>query len=72
MIEATFDIFAGGPQKDPVWLESVAGLSHARERMEQIAQKTPGQYFVFSIGSHSILAQIETFKTPELSKTKTA
>jgi hypothetical protein len=72
MTEPTFDIFAGGPEKDPVWVEAVQGLSDALERMEQIAQKTPGQYFVFSIGSHAILARTETFKKPELSKIKTA
>ena len=72
IIEPTFDVFAGGPEKDPVWVEAVPGLSNARERMEQIARKTPGQYSVFSIGSHAILGRAEIFKKPELSKTKTA
>ena len=61
MPEATFDIFSGVPDKDPMWLEAVEGLSNARERMEEIATIIPGQYFVFSIGTHTPLAQIETF-----------
>ena len=69
--EPTFDIFADAPEKDPVWVEAVQELPSARERMEQIAQKTPGQYFVFFTGSHSILARTETFKKPQLSKAKT-
>jgi hypothetical protein len=59
--EPIFDIFRGGPSdKDAVWIESVEGLSSARERMQQIAVVTPGQYFVFSRSSHYILARIDT------------
>jgi hypothetical protein len=71
MREPTFDIFSGGPDNDPVWLESVLGLSNARERMEQIAAKTPGQYFIFSFGSQAVLAQTDTLRKP-LAKAKTA
>jgi len=70
MIEPTFDIFSGGPDKDSVWLEAVAGLSNARERMDQLAEKSPGQYFVFSIGSQSIIAKTETFKKLNFPKAK--
>jgi hypothetical protein len=63
--EPTFDIFSGGPDKDPIWLETVTGLSNARERMEQIGRRTPGQYFLFSVQSQTVLARIETFKSPE-------
>ena len=72
MIEPAFDILGGRPEKDPVWVAAVQGLSNARERMEQIEQKTQGQYFAFSIGSHAIPTRTETFKKPELSKAKTA
>jgi hypothetical protein len=63
--EPKFDIFSGAPDKDAVWVECVRGLSNARERMEQIAAKKPGRYFLFSNLSHSILAKIETFSKPQ-------
>jgi hypothetical protein len=72
MKEPSFDIFSGVPSGNPMWLETVVGLSNARERMEQIAAKKPGQYFVFSIGTHSPVTQIETFQTPEGAKAQTA
>jgi DNA-binding NarL/FixJ family response regulator len=57
-----FDIFFGVPDKNAVWIETAAGLSNARERMEAIAAQEPGQYFVFSRRDHTILAKTETRK----------
>lgn len=65
MKEPSFDIFAGKPGEGVVWIEAVRGLSNARERMEQIAAEKPGDYFVFSFGSRTVLAKTETFKKPE-------
>jgi hypothetical protein len=72
MKDPTFDIFSGRPNENPIWLAAVAGLSNARARMEDIAAQTPGEYFVFSIGSEAVLAQTQTFKKPEASKAKFA
>jgi len=55
-----FDIFSGVPDKNAVWIETVAGLSNARARMEAIAAQEPGHYFVFSPRDHTILAKTET------------
>jgi hypothetical protein len=60
MKEPAFDIFTGTSEKNGVWLESVDGLSNARARMHDIAARIPGHYFVFSVGSRSVVAQIET------------
>jgi len=68
--EPRFDIFSGTPDKNAVWVECVRGLSNEREQMERIAAKKPGRYFLFSLPSHSILAQIETFSKPESVSTK--
>jgi hypothetical protein len=71
MKEPTFDIFSGGPDKDPLWIETVEGLSNARERLDQIATLKPGQYFLFSFCSQTVLTRVETFKTaPAASKAK--
>jgi hypothetical protein len=63
--EPIFDIFSGVPDKNAIWLEAVEGLSNARARMHEIAAQFPGQYFVFSAVSHSILAKTESFSKPE-------
>ena len=60
-MKETLHIFSGTP-KNARWEESAEGLSNARERMEQLAGTKPGQYFLFSINSGSILAQTETFR----------
>lgn len=60
-----FDIFAGMVDKDAVWVETVGGLSSARERMEIISKQNPGHYFVFSRTDHSILAKTKTAQRPE-------
>jgi hypothetical protein len=65
MKEPTFDIFAGDYDKNAVWIEAVAGLSNARERMEEIAKEKPGKYFLFSCIDRSVLARIETFEQRE-------
>lgn len=64
MRERSFDIFFGVPGADPLWRESVQGLMQARERMRQIATQTPGPYFIFSVDSQSILAQVDTAAKP--------
>jgi hypothetical protein len=60
MDEPTFDIFMGTFDKDAEWMESVAELSMARQRMEEIAAAVPGRYFVFSQYSHTVLARMDT------------
>jgi len=52
-----FDIFLGPPGKDAVWLESIRGLSNAKDRMLQISAEKPGSYFVFFRTTGSIVAQ---------------
>lgn len=71
MSEPKFDIFSGDLDKDAMWIETVQGLSNARERMEEIASQKPGRYFIFSSSSHAVLSQTETFANPrEISKSK--
>ena len=60
---AMFDIFSGAADKDAVWIDAVSGLANARQRMEEIAAKSPGQYFVFSQESGSVVARKDTRKS---------
>lgn len=60
--EPVYDIFRGATRKDAIWVEAVSGLSSARRRMEEIAKKSPAQYFVFDHESHAIIARTDTRK----------
>jgi len=55
-----FDIFSGTLDKGAFWLEAVEGLDNAKRRMEVIAIKSPGKYFVFCDFSHSVVALTDT------------
>ena len=60
MKEPEYDIFAGRPDGEAMWIESVEGLKDARARMEQIAAEKPGQYFMFSTTNNAVLAKSNT------------
>jgi len=64
-----FDIFSG-TQKNAAWIETVEGLSAARERLQQIAGEKPGQYFIFSALTRISVCEIETFAIPHPSPVK--
>lgn len=64
-----FEIFSG-TQKNAVWIETVEGLSAARERPQQIAGEKPGQYFIFSALTRVSVCEIETFAIPHPSRVK--
>lgn len=55
-----YEIFSGIPDRDAVWIEAVEGLASALERMEKIAEDTPGPYFIFYAQSHSVVARMDT------------
>jgi hypothetical protein len=68
-----FDIFSGVSETVALWLGTVAGLSKAKERMEQIAAEKPGHYFIFCVATSTIVTQMRTLKNPEvMSKTRSA
>jgi hypothetical protein len=60
LAEPKYDIFSGQIDINAMWVESVEGLSNARDRMRQIAADKPGRYFIFSPASNSVLAEMET------------
>jgi hypothetical protein len=59
-----FDIFSGAIDKNARWLEAVGGLENAKRRMDEIATKSPGRYFVFCDFSHTVIALTDTL--PEM------
>jgi hypothetical protein len=61
---AMFDIFSGAAaDKDAMWVEAVSGLANAQRRMNELAAQTPGQYFVDSQESRSVVAQTDNRKS---------
>jgi hypothetical protein len=66
-----FDIFKGHyPDKQAIWLETIRGLPNARQRMEQIAAETPGNYFVFSAHDNLVMAISDTTLRSEIARVK--
>jgi hypothetical protein len=62
-VDPSFDILNGATERDAERLETVAGLSNALRRMEEIAAATPGQYFLFEATTRSTLVKIDTRKS---------
>jgi hypothetical protein len=62
MEEPAFDIFSGMSRRHARWIEAVHGLSNASECMWQIAEESPGCYFIYSSREGAILTKIETFE----------
>lgn len=56
-----FDIFAGTPERNPVWICAVEGLPKAKEKMEQMAAENPGRYFIFYAPDRNVLGEIDTY-----------
>ena len=70
-----FDIFSGSIDKDALWLETTEGLANAKQRMNELAAKSPGKYFVFCDFSHTVVALTDTatelpFQPGKISPTK--
>ena len=55
-----FDIFSGSSERDAIWIEVVAGLTNAKRRMDEIAAKQPGDYFIFQTDRNSVMARTRT------------
>jgi hypothetical protein len=67
-----YDIFSGSSPNDALWLEAVAGLDVACEKMMQHADKSPGPYFVFCQKTHKVLAHVNTRISKDIQVHKSA
>jgi hypothetical protein len=59
MVYTKFVIFSGSAE-NAVLMEEVDGLGRARRRIDEIASKTPGRYFVFHPPTQEIVATTDT------------
>jgi hypothetical protein len=65
MATVIYDVFAGEPGKDAMWVQAVAGLENAQQRMRQLSTEKPGRYFLFCAAEDAVIAQIESFARPQ-------
>ena len=62
MTISTFGIFKGLHDRNAKWIEAVEGEAKAVRRMNEMAAKDPGPYFVFSAYTHTVVAATDTSK----------
>jgi 2-methylisocitrate lyase-like PEP mutase family enzyme len=56
-----YDIFSGEPGKgNAMWLEAVASLDIACDRLKALSSTKPGKYFVFCARTREIMSAIDT------------
>jgi len=55
MKAAPYDIFRKDLLGTPVWMEAVQDLETANFRVMELAGRSPGEYFVFSLESKEIV-----------------
>ncbi len=56
MKAAPYDIFRKDLLGTPVWMEAVQDIATAKLRMMELADRSPGEYFVFSQESQEIVS----------------
>jgi hypothetical protein len=52
-----YDIFSGGADNDPMWVEAAETLDAAQERMKSLALSKPGSYFIFCSKTRTVVAR---------------
>lgn len=57
MKAAFYDIFRKDLLGTPVWMESAQDVETARVRLMEMAERSPGQYFVFSQETQEIVSE---------------
>jgi hypothetical protein len=55
-----FELFAGRPDRDPLWLETIRGREEAQTKLQRHATAKPGPYFIFSTATYNVVAKIDT------------
>ena len=62
-MESIFDIFRRFPD-GPLWIESVEGLSAARDRLAYLASSAPGEYFIYSEKTGGVIGDLGEHALP--------
>ena len=54
---AKFDIFKKLPDGHPIWIKAVEGLDEAKSQLRQMAQSSPGDYFICNLRNGNVITQ---------------
>lgn len=65
-MEAQYAIFKGKHSENPMWLGSMGGFDRAVEMMNRMAERLPGDYFVYSPANRSVVCETTTQPQPGL------
>ncbi len=52
---AKYDIFRKLPDGHPVWMKAVEGLEEAKYELAQLADRIPGDYFIYDTRNGSVI-----------------
>lgn len=58
MLASGFDLFRKDVHGDPIWIDSATDLSTARLRLTELAEISPGEYFIFDQVSRRIVVSL--------------
>jgi hypothetical protein len=56
MLDAKFDIFRKLPDGQPIWIRAVEGLEEAKRQLTQMAEASPGDYFIYNTRNGQVVA----------------
>jgi hypothetical protein len=57
MIGATLDIFRKLPDGHPMWIKAVEGFDEAKRELSELAELSPGDYFIFNTRTGRVIAE---------------
>lgn len=57
MIGTTFDIFRNLPDGQPMWIKAVKGFDEAKRELSELAELSPGDYFIFNTRTGRAIAE---------------
>jgi hypothetical protein len=56
MIGTTLDIFRKLPDGQPMWIKAVEGFNETERQVSELANLSPGDYFIFETGTGRVIA----------------
>jgi hypothetical protein len=57
--DPSYDIFWVDQEGEAVWQSSIEGIWNAKKRMEELARKKPGKYYIFSASENRTVARLD-------------
>jgi hypothetical protein len=62
-VNRTYDIFRGDPGDSPIWIEAIQGLRNAKDRIVELCDRHPGEYFVFDSVTAKVVNVLPSLNT---------